>query len=73
MIRGAAVCALLFIALAGCNQTPNGTGGHAPDDRGEIARTGTFQGQETHGEVGTLQDQASGNTTTSGSAANGAE
>ena len=47
---------LIAVALVGCNKD-NGTGTH--DENGkEIAEKGSFQGQETHGQVGTVEDQA---------------
>jgi hypothetical protein len=47
--------ALIVVTLVGCNKD-NGTGTH--DENGkEIAEKGSFQGQETHGQVGIVEDQ----------------
>ena len=51
--------------LVGCNKG-NGTGTH--DENGkEIAEKGSFQGQETHGQVGTVEDQHNASSTAPGS------
>ena len=56
LFPGVAV-ALVAVALVGCNKDNNGTGTH--DENGkEIAEKGSFQAQETHGQVGTVEDQA---------------
>lgn len=43
-----------LLALTACGKSDNGTGTHSEDGR-EIAKTGSFQGRETHGQVGTVE------------------
>lgn len=59
-MRGLICAALLTscVALAGCGKSDNGTGTHGEDGR-EIAKTGTFEGQTTYGQVGTVDQAAS--------------
>ena len=42
--------------LTSCGKSDNGTGTYAEDGK-EIAKKGSFEGQETHGQVGTVEDQ----------------
>jgi major membrane immunogen (membrane-anchored lipoprotein) len=42
--------------LTSCGKSDNGTGTYAEDGK-EIAKKGSFEGQETHGQVGTVGDQ----------------
>ena len=42
--------------LTSCGRSDNGTGTYAEDGK-EIAKKGSFGGQETHGQVGTVEDQ----------------
>jgi hypothetical protein len=49
-------CAAVTL-LSACNKQENGTG-RIGADGSEIARTGTYNGQDTHGEgVGTVNEQ----------------
>ena len=48
--------AAVAIATSACSKQDNGTGTHGEDGK-EIAKTGSFEGQETHGYVGTVEDQ----------------
>ena len=52
--RSIAITAML-IAISACSKHDNGTGTHAEDGK-EIAKQGSFEGQETHGQVGTVED-----------------
>ena len=45
--------AAVAIATSACSKQDNGTGTHGEDGK-EIAKTGSFEGQETHGYVGTV-------------------
>jgi hypothetical protein len=45
----------MLFAMAACSKHDNGTGTHAEDGK-EIAKNGSFEGQETHGQVGTVED-----------------
>lgn len=50
------------LALSACGSSEDGSGRTSEDGRGEIAATGMFNGQETHGDgVGTVQDHADAN------------
>lgn len=42
--------------LTSCGKSDNGTGTYAEDGK-EIAKKGSFEGQETHGQVGTVENQ----------------
>lgn len=53
-----ATIALASIALAACGKRDNASGTYAEDGR-EIAKTGNYQGQETHGYVGTTDQVGS--------------
>lgn len=44
--------------LAACSKRDNASGTYAEDGK-EIAKTGNFQGQETHGYVGTTDEVGS--------------
>jgi hypothetical protein len=48
---------LACTSLISCGKQDNGTGTYAEDGK-EIAKKGSFQGQETYGQVGTVEDQA---------------
>ena len=42
--------------LTSCGKSDNGAGTYAEDGK-EIAKKGSFEGQETHGQVGTVDNQ----------------
>ena len=54
-IRGLAII-IMATAISSCSKQDNGTGTYAEDGK-EIAKKGSFEGQETHGYVGTVEDQ----------------
>lgn len=47
---------LACATLTSCGKSDKGTGTYAEDGK-EIAKKGSFDGQETHGHVGTVENQ----------------